>query len=624
MRVRLKHERLAQELAQSPLTLNRWARRMHLSSGHLSQLANGQRLYPTAATREKLLAGLGLEFDDLFELEPPKAGDARTRPSEQAQPAPASRFSEAGASQPQLRSRARFKEHSMSGWRFDLRCAARSLLKRPGYAAFAIATLALGIGANVALFTAVNAVLFKAYPYEQPDRLYAAYSTTVDSGSRGSLSLPNAVEIRERLVGLMDLTAFDWEPFSLAGGDRPLRVGGGQVMSNYARVIGVAMLQGRFFTEEEAQTRAPVLVLGEALWRNSFGSDPAIIGRVVDLDGVPSTVVGVAPAELDAIEDTQLFVPLPLSMDSPRGSRWLGAFARLEKGASLPAVRDRFEQIALDLERSYPTANKDRRYFLVGLREDRVGPVRTMFLTLQAVVGVVLLIVCANVANLLLSRGASRRDELRLRSALGASRVALGRLVVFESLWIGLGGFLFGGLLGLWGSRALLDLFPDAAIPEWLSPSPDGRVLAFTVLTALLAILISAAGPALRYAGKLHHAPSLSTTRGAVGGRSRKGLVVAQVALSCVLLFGAGLLVRSLLELSSRDTGFEQDNAVVLGLDLLSVRRASLQERERHFLEYYRAFRDLPRSGGSGCDRPHSTRAWTQPLRSHGREAERL
>ena len=590
MKIRLKHMRLAEEMAKSPVTLNRWAQRMGLRSGHLSQLANGQRLYPTAKTRQKILDATGLEFEELFEIE---AAKPRTRPSDPPARAPKvarSFFSDVGSPAPRYRGKARRRDTLMSGWWFDCRSAARSLARRPGYALAAIATLALGIGANIALFTAVNAVLFKAYAYQSPERLMVLSSTDTETGFRSNLSLPNALDLRNELAGKIDVAAWDWEPFSLSGGDRPQRVGGAYVTADFDRVIGVPMVQGRFFNAEEAESEERVVVLTEELWLSSFGKDPAIVGRTVLLDGEPATVVGVAPSTLDVIDRAQLFVPLASWLVADRNSRWLGGYARLDEEVSLDQANDLLLRAAAQLEEQYPVANENRRYTLTDLREVRVGPTRTMFLTLQGVVAVVLLIVCANVANLLLSRGAARGDEMRVRSALGASKGLLARLVVFESAWLCLIGLAAGGILGIFGSRLLFRLVPDDNIPAWLQIDPDLRVATFAIGATLLTMVVSSFLPALRQA---EAGGALSGGQRVVKGRASRLLVIAEVALSCVLLFGAGLLVRSLLELTERDPGFETDKAVVVGLDLLSLRNSPAEEREQQFLRYYDAFSEV-------------------------------
>ncbi len=584
MKIRLKHERLAQEMAKRPVTLNRWAQRLGLRSGHLSQLTNGKRPYPTARTRRKLLEGLGIDFEELFDLEvPPQERDTASR----------ARFSEAGATQPRRRHRRYGRETSMSGWLFDLRSAFRSLARRPGFALAAILTIAIGIGANVALFTGVNAALFKAYPYDEPDRLFQAFSTT-QSRQQSNLSWPDSVDLRERLQGVLDLAVWDWEPFSLAGGDRPQRLGGAQVTSNYAEVIGVEMLKGRFFTDEEERSGASVLVIGEALWRGTFGSDPAIVGREVLLNGRSAIVVGVAPRSLNAIDDASLFVPLaPVADSIPRFAHWLGGFARLAPGVPYERARERLEAVAAQLAAEYPDSNEGTGAGLLSLREARVGPVRTMFLTLLGVVIIVLLIVSANVANLLLSRGTSRQEELSLRAALGAGRGRLARLLLLESAWIALAGLSLGVLLGFLGARGLIGMLPTEHVPAWLDPSPDATVALYAIVATLVTMGLATLIPAAR----LSRTSSAITHGGRsrmVGGRMRSGLVVAEVALSCILLLGAGLMIRSLLKLTGNNPGFESRGALLVGLDLLSMRNEPSEAREQRFLEYYHRLAAIP------------------------------
>lgn len=538
MKVRLKHERLARALAESPVTLNRWAQRMGLRSGHLSQLANGRRPYPTARTRRKLLDALGLGFDDLFEVEAPTP----------ASPAPVEprRFSEDGAPQPRPRQHDLGRQAGMSGWWLDLRFAVRGLAKRPGYAAAAVLTLALGIGVNLTIFSVVNAILLKSLPHRDPDRLFVAFTTTAERDGQGNFSWPDYLDFRERLEGVMDLAVWDWEPFSLAGGDRPMRVEGGRVTSNFAQIVGVDMLRGRFFSEAERVSDESLLVIGERLWRSSFGADEAIVGREVILDGRAATIVGVAPSHLDVISDVQIFVPLRASAE-PRNRRfhWLDGHARLAPGVTEAQARDRFRAVAAELAAEYPEHNEGRSADILSLRESRIGNGGRILLLLLGVAVAILLIVCANVANLLLARGAARRHEISVRAALGADRLRLARQLMTESGLLTVLGLGLGALAAVAGRKALLAFGPETTVPPWADLSLDFRVLAFAVGVAGGAMLLFGGAPAILQSRAL--APTARSGRAATAGgwSVKRLLVVAQVAISFVLLVGSGLMLQS-------------------------------------------------------------------------------
>ncbi|REJ76550.1 MAG: hypothetical protein DWQ30_17555 [Acidobacteria bacterium] len=633
MRVRLNNERLAAELAKSPQTLNRWAQRMGLSSGHLSLLVNGHRPYPTARTRQRILDTLDLEFEDLFEIElddggqaVPPGGATTGTDSPSAHPSPSAphaclrRFSERGATQPRRRGwRSRLGGgsrgarrggsagtsgeelppmprpfDSLLDWWTDLRWAARRLARRPGFALTAATTLAVGIGANVALFGVVNSILLKPYPYPEPERLFVIGCHPEDRASMGSCSWPDVRDLREMLSGVVDLSPWDWEPASLAGGARPERIGTAMVTANYGRILGTPLLRGRFFDEEEHRRGARVAVVTEKLWKESFGADPAIVGRTVLLDGIETEIVGVAPHAMRSIDGVQMYVPMRASDDpEARGSHWLGVTARIAPDVEPMEAQAALTRAMGQLAETHPRTNEGKTATLVALREARTAEVRPILVTLLGVVFVVLLIACANVANLLLSQASSRREEIGLRSALGADRGRLVRQLLCACLVLGVLGLAGGLALGLWGSRAALRLIPAEEVPSWIDPGADLRVFVYAAAVALATALVAGIYPALRQTAALDAAvrsggASMRT------GRASRGFVVAEVALSVVLLCAAGWMVRSLLHLASSDPGFDSESAVVVGLDLLALRGEEPLVRRTRFLEYYDAFSALP------------------------------
>ncbi|HUP21523.1 MAG TPA: ABC transporter permease [Thermoanaerobaculia bacterium] len=469
----------------------------------------------------------------------------------------------------------------------ELRLALRLLARQPGFALAAVATLAIGIGANFALFSLVNAALLRPYPYDDPERIVDVRGRKPAEGGGmyfSNWSWLNYLDLAERARGVIDLAAWDWEPFSLAGGDRPIRTGGGQVTANFFDVMGVRPLLGRTFTEEERAGDERLLVLGEAIWRNHFGSDPAIVGRAVTLDGAPATVLGVMPAHLDHPDMSAIWVPLRAGTDpQSRGSNWTRIYGRPAPGVEVASADERLRVIAQQLAADHPEFNEGLTSFVRSLREDEIGEGRPLFWVLLAVVVVVLLIVCANVANLLLSRSTERREEMALRAALGADRRRLLTQLLVEGAVLaalGVGAGVPLGFLALRGARRLIPV----ELPAWFDLSPDARVAGYTAGVAVAALVLSSLVPALRTSRPLSAAGSRRGAAGTVrAGRLRSSLVVAQVALSVLLLVGAVLMVKSFATLGRVDPGFDPAGKLVLGIDLLALRSVPAEERAPRF-----------------------------------------
>ena len=616
MRVRLRHDRLAEELAKRPVTLNRWAQILGLSSGHLSELTTGRRRYPTGATREKLLLGLGLEFEDLFEVEvapqqqdaglsaePPQIADVSPAATPPGRAVPA-RW-DGGAVVARRRSEVGRRPAPNQGADMELlstlfselRHALRQIARRPGFALAAVLTLAIGIGANFALFSLVNAALLRPYPYEEPDRVVDVRATRPSEGAEyfvSNWSWLNYLDLAERARGTIDLAAWDWEPFSLAGGDRPIRVGGGQVTANFFEVMGVRPLHGRTFTEAERAGDASLVVLGEAVWRNHFGADPGIVGRAVTLDGAPATVIGVMPGWADHPDLSAIWVPLRAGTDpQARGNNWARIYGRVSPGVEIDAAEERLRVVAGELAAEHPEFNEGLSAFVQSLREDEIGDVRPLFWVLLAVVLVVLLIVCANVASLLLSRSTERREEMALRSALGARRRQLLGQLLIETSVLAVLGVCAGvplGYLALDGVRRLIPI----ELPAWFDVAPDGRVALYTAAVAVVALLLSGLAPALRTSKPLAARSRTGASGSVQAGRLRASLVVVQVALSVVLLVGAVLMVKSFATLGRVDPGFDPAGKLRLGIDLLALRSLPAEERAPRFERIHEALASVP------------------------------
>jgi predicted permease len=474
----------------------------------------------------------------------------------------------------------------------DLRPAARGLARRPGFTALAVVSLALGIGANAALFTWVKAVFLEPLP-GVPDvgRLVAVQSTTRSEGPI-SLSWPDYVDLRERTKDVFTgVAATRNQAVALGHAGGTDRVWGALVSGDYFTVLGVAPGPlGRLLGPDDDRTPGahPVVVLGHGLWQRLFAGDPSVVGRSVLVNARPYTVVGIAPPEFHGSEvgmALDLWVPLAMHefvepggpRFAERGNHWLTGLARLRPGAGLDAARARLDVVARQLEEEYPEA-RGNGFAAWPFAESPRGAGRTLrpiVLVLAVMSGLVLLIACANVTNLLLVRATLRRHEVAVRLSVGASRGRLVRQFLAESVVLSLLGGGAGLVLATWGRGLLLSFAPPSNFPIWLDTRIDGRVLAFALLLSLFAGALAGLVPALQASrrdlvGSLREeaAPLVAGRR---GGRLRRALVGAQVALSLVLLLGAGLLSRSLVKAYAVDVGFEPRNVMLASVDLFTA-----------------------------------------------------
>jgi putative ABC transport system permease protein len=456
----------------------------------------------------------------------------------------------------------------------DVRFGVRMLLKKPVFTAIAVLALALGAGANTAIFSVVNGVLLRPLPYRDPDKLVrlGEWSKQVPGMS---ISYPNFKDWRGRNHVFDGLAATQFDSYNLTGGDEPERLQGRNVSYNFFDVLGVVPAVGRSFRADEDRAGAPrVAVISHGLWQRRFGGDRKIIGKAVALNGESYTVVGVLPQDYRFGTQTDVFVPVGLNEDGdnmrPRDNHpGIYAVARLRDGVTFNQAQEEMKAIAARLAEEYPKENAGNGVTLTPLGEYFVGDVRTYLLMLLAAVGCVLLIACANVANLLLARAASRSREIAVRKAMGASRWRIVRQLLTESLLLALVGGVTGLLLAMWGvdvlRRASLDLLPTTA-----DIGLDRTVLFFTFGLSILTGVLFGLAPALQ-ASKPDLGESLKEggRSGAEGGarnRVRSLLVVAEVAVSIMLLVGSGLLVRSFMLLRETDTGFREANLLTLQL----------------------------------------------------------
>ena len=468
----------------------------------------------------------------------------------------------------------------------DIRHAVRALLGRPSLLVVAVLTLALGIGGNTAVFTVVNAVLLRPLPFEDAGRLVSLTERTPNFPIV-SASWQNYQDWRDQARSFTTVAAYRPVNFTLTGGGEPERVPGKMVTATLLPMLGVEPATGRGFREEEDRAGgAAVALISDGLWHRRFGGAADVAGRSLTVDNVPRTIVGVLPAGFELVQPADVLVPLgPWAATLPDDRSWHpGIFpvARLRDGVSLEQARADMDAIARGLEQQYPETNTKVGASVTPLKQQLVQNIRPALLLLLGAVGLVLLIACANVANLLLVRTVERRREIALRAALGAGRRALLRHVLAESLVLSLAGGALGLLLAGWGVSALVALAgPGLPRPEEIDI--DVPVLLFSMALSLVTGLLFGLAPAF-HATRLDIREALNEesrgTSGSQGSRNlRRAFVVAQVALATTLLIGAGLLLRSFDRLQAVSPGFNPANLVVVDLPLSPV--AYLDDQRR-------------------------------------------
>ncbi len=458
----------------------------------------------------------------------------------------------------------------------DLRLAMRSLLKSPGFALITVVTLALGIGANTAIFSVVNAVLLRPLDYLDPDRLVVIRETYGDRTS-GSVSGANFVDWRDRSRSFAGMTAIRTLSAALVGPDEPVEVRGARVSAEFFKVVGVEPILGRGFAEGEDKGESGVAVIGEGLWRERFSADPGILQRSIRLSGREYRVIGVAPASLNYRGLRDLWLPLGFGTGNSldRDAHSYDVIARLRPGVTLEQATADLSAVARTLEREFPVTNSGRSVELVPFGFDTVRGVRPALLVLVGAVALVLLIACANVANLFLARAVGRQREIAVRAALGAGRWRLARQVLAEAAALTAAGAVLGLLLATWAVDALLALAP-AGIPRFREVGIDTAVLAFTVTVSAVVGLAFGVLPALYVAG-LDPAESFrgegrGSSEGVSRNRVRSALVVIQISLAVILLVGATLLMLTVRRLGAIDPGFRPEGVATFQLNVATAR----------------------------------------------------
>jgi putative ABC transport system permease protein len=531
----------------------------------------------------------------------------------------------------------------------DLRYAIRQLVRHPGFTLVSVLALGLGIGANTAIFSVVNAALLRPLPYRDSSRLVVVWDQLVKLGlDRFPVSYANYLDYRAQNTVFQDVAAFANVEFNLTAGDQAERVPGIRVSANLLPMLGATPAAGRIFTSEEnGPGRGNVVVVSDSLWQRRFGRDRSIVGKTIMLDGNALTVVGILPANFSFSAGNpapELWVPVELRPDPDRTAGALELIARLKSGVTLAQASDGLRAVARGIEDRYHPyrgphgEDAGYRVTAIPLREELYGSMRRGLLVLLGAVAFVLLIACANVASLLLARTAVRRREIAVRLSLGAGRFRLVRQLLVESITLSAAGGLLGSALAFWGVNALRAMMPDSLVHLENIPL-DLRVLAFALALSLITGVIFGLAPALEGSGLTLSETLKAAGRGVTGGASsrriRRVLITAEVALSLVLVIGAGLLIKSFARLLSVHPGFRAERMITARISLseqtyqddrrVAALYAELLERVRMLPGVLSAsvVSQLPLTGGSGGDpfsiegRPYDTHSRTPQITDH-------
>lgn len=484
----------------------------------------------------------------------------------------------------------------------DLRYGARMLLARPGFTTIAVLTLALGIGANTAIFSLVDAVLLRPLPFREPERLAIVWEDATSIGFPRNTPAPaNFADWKSQNRVFEDMAALNWQGYNLTEDGEPERVEAQAVTANFFSLLGVKPELGRPFSQEEDQPgRNSVVLVSHGLWQRRFGGDPALVGREILLNGQKRTVVGVMPAGFQFLgKDTGLWVPIAFSPGqlANRNGHYLTVVARLKPGVTIAQAGADIAGISERLRRDYPQQNFGLGSQVISLREQLAGDVRLALIVLLVAVGFVLLIACANIANLLLSRGATRHREIAVRSALGAGRGRILRQLLTESVLLAAAGGIAGLIFASWSFSFLKQIIPDSMSLN-ATVGIDARVFGFTLLLSLLTGIVFGLAPALQAAKvDLNEALKLSGGRSGTGTghrRMRGALIVTEVALALVLLVGAGLLIQTFVRLRALDIGLNPENVLTLRTTLPLGKYGELAKRTAFYQQVLERVRSLP------------------------------
>ncbi|MEW6209101.1 MAG: ABC transporter permease [Acidobacteriota bacterium] len=520
----------------------------------------------------------------------------------------------------------------------DLRFALRVLLKKPGFAAIAVLTLALGIGANTAIFSVVNAVLLRPLSYAEPDRLVSLWETRPEAVvSRSRVAPANFIDWRDQGQSFEEMAAFSFSSLNLTGEGEPEQLAGCRVSNGYFAAIGVRPAIGRpFFPEEHQSGRGRVVILGQGLWQKRFGSDPSIVGKTIMLDGASFEVVGVMPPGIYPTRPVtlakmpfnpaqqQFFVPMSLEGQwaANRRSHVLGVIGRLKPEVSIEQAQAEMNALGARLEQEH-AANRGEGILVSPFMNEVVGETRTAMLVLLGAVGLVLLIACANVASLSLAQMAARRREIAIRSALGASRARLARQFLSEGMLLALAGGALGVGLASSGIEMLTRLIPQE-IPRLDETRLDAKVLGFTILLSIVTSLLVSLAPALQLSKPDLQDALKEGGRAMVGGRQtlRRALVVIQMAIAVMLVIGASLMIKSFRRLSQVDLGFNPEGVAVMSVSLPQSRYGDSQRVTAFYDQLLDKLKTIPQvqSTATAYDNPLETN-WIDSFNIEGRPA---
>jgi putative ABC transport system permease protein len=475
----------------------------------------------------------------------------------------------------------------------DIRYSLRSLFKRPAFTAIAVLTLALGIGLNTAIFSVINAVLLRPLAYSDPSRLISF---------RSNQSAPDLTDIEAQTRSFSKIGGEVRQPLDYTAGSEPIQIQIGQVTGGYFEALGIRAERGRVIAADDDKTGAPfVVVLSQTLWRQQFNGDPQIIGKTIPLSGNVYTIIGVMPAGFASPRDgTEAWTPVHVSNPVAanfRGVHFLRTYARLADGVTLEQARAETRVVDQTLAAQYPADNKNRASILIPLQERIVGQSRQSLLVLFASVSLVLLIACANFANLLLARSAEREREFVIRAALGAGRWRLIRQLLTESVIVSLAGGAIAVLLAIWGTNVLIWLKPEN-LPRLEEIGVDLRVLGFTFGISLLTGVVFGLLPAWTASrGSVSEAlkeGGRSATAGGARQRLRSVFVVAELAVALILLVGAGLLIKTFWKLRSVEPGFKPDHLLTMRVELPEARYQEKEKQTRYRTQSLQAINSLP------------------------------
>ncbi len=482
----------------------------------------------------------------------------------------------------------------------DVKYASRMLRKSPGFVLTAVLSLALGIGANTAIFTVVNAVLLRPLPFPQPDRLVQLWETKPSKAYFRNVVNPfNFLDWRERTHSFERMAAVTALNTNLTGLGDPVALQGMQVSPSFFSILGIWPALGRSFLPEEGLPgHDHVAILSFALWRSRFGGDPSIVGKKITVDGEPSTVIGVMPRGFKLPKYTpEIWTPLPIVRSKEwEGGRFLQVIARLKPGVTLEQAQEDLRRAAHQSAVERPDADEGWSAEAIPMRADATEHVRLPLLVLLGAVGLVLLIACANVANLLLMRAASRQREVAIRAALGAGRRRLLQQMLSESLLLAFLACAAGLVFAYAGVRALTAMIPaQTQFPRMDAIHIDGWVLLFALGASIASALIFGLAPSFQVSQVVpHETLQIGAVRTAARSTLRQGLVVVEVAVSLILLFGAGLMLRSFHRLMSVDPGFETQHILTMGMFTSPAKYSDDHKRADYFTRILEQIRDVP------------------------------